>query len=200
MIDNSAIIIRDWKRALKGDVTVCDNYGVRIEITECITRYLWAREHISRGPTLDIPCGSGFGTAILSEKTTLAIGMDIDPNKIKICQESYPFGLYFEGDMLDTTFSDGRFMNIISIEGIEHVDNTDVYLRETKRLLADGGVFICSTANIAMHGMGNPCSHHKYAWDKEEFEEILESHFRVEKIEPIDCGRGVTSWIALCRK
>jgi len=199
MKDNSAIIIRDWKRALDGDRSVCDNYGVPIEIEECIERYLWAKDNISTGLTLDAPCGSGFGTAILNDKN-MTLGMDIDPDKIKICQESYPFGLYFKGDVLDTTFSDGRFANVVSIEGIEHLESVDAYLREVKRLLCDNGVFVCSTANKLMHGMGNPCSHHKYAWDKEEFKEVLEKHFRIEKMEPIDCGRGVTSWIALCRK
>ena len=199
MIDNSAIIIRDWKRALEGDVSVCDNYAATIEIEECIGRYIRAREHIKGGPTLDVPCGSGFGTSILSEKT-MTFGMDIDPDKIKICQESYPYGLYIEGDMLNTTFSDGRFMNVVSVEGIEHVEDTDGYLREIYRILDDDGIFVCTTANKGMHGMGHPCSCHIYAWHKDEFQVILERKFKVKKMEDFASRRGVTSWVAVCTK
>jgi 2-polyprenyl-3-methyl-5-hydroxy-6-metoxy-1,4-benzoquinol methylase len=198
MIDD-AIIIRDWKKALEGDYSVCENWGAHAEVEEHLARYVCASERIKRGIVLDVPCGSGYGTALLSEKS-MTVGIDIDGDKIALCHELYPFGIYFEADMMETTFSDGRFSSIVSLEGIEHVNNTDGFLREIKRLLDDDGVFLCSTPNKAMHGLGDPKSGHKHVWHKDEFKEILERHFGNVVVDEQKSSRGVTGWLAECRK
>lgn len=200
MKDKSAIIIPDWKKAQKGEIEGCDNFGLPIEINECIERYKWAKKNIVKGKTLDAPCGNGYGTSILSGKNKDTIGLDIDPDKIEACQGFYPKCEYIQGNMLNTVFSDNEFKNVVAIEGIEHLPDVEAYLIEVERILAKNGRFICSTANVEMHGMGHPKSKHLHAWNRDQFVAILSRHFEVMKVEPIDCGRGITSWIVKCKK
>ena len=94
---------------------------------------------------LDAPCG---GTAALTlaliERGFDAVGADVD------AEAETRLGQAFAKVNLDEAFPwpDGTFDVTISTEGIEHLENHFLFLREMCRILKPSGLLILSTPNI----------------------------------------------------
>jgi SAM-dependent methyltransferase len=85
------------------------------------------------GRTLDIGCGSKpYENLFDSEKY---IGMDIEVTGHK--HTSSDIDVYYNG--VTIPFSDNSFDSIVCFEVLEHVFNTDVFLKEACRVLKPGG-------------------------------------------------------------
>ncbi len=82
---------------------------------------------------------------------------------------------------LKNLFADGFFDAIVSMETIEHLEQYQDYLAECKRVLKEGGLFICSTP-LKYHDIPEPAKpnpYHAHEFYLEEFQELL-SHFFAE--------------------
>ncbi|MBO2452517.1 class I SAM-dependent methyltransferase [Actinomadura barringtoniae] len=74
-----------------------------------------------RGPVADVGCGSGRITGFLVELGVDAFGIDLSPELVRLCRESYP-GLRFEvGSMLDLGLEPGALGGIVAWYSIIHV-------------------------------------------------------------------------------
>jgi len=122
----------------------------------------------------DLPCGAGMFSARLSQ-----LGMDVTAVDLEAVE---PF--YFDKARrvladanLILPFADGEFDALVSIEGIEHLENPSFFVRECARLVKPGGLVILSTPNVdsyrsrrstyvhGFHKYFKPVSaHHKMAW------------------------------------
>lgn len=95
---------------------------------------------------LDLACGSGFGTKILSEKAKSVIGIDNDLEIIKSANanlRSDRIG-FIDADAFDLPFASGSLDCVVAFEIIEHIDPIAL-LSEIRRVLKPGGTVILST-------------------------------------------------------
>ena len=93
---------------------------------------------------LDAPCGDGSLTATLRQAGYDAHGIDINSSGAALLD-----GAYHDGDLnRRLPFPDAAFDAVLSIEGIEHLENRYTFLREVRRVLKPKGRLILTTPNI----------------------------------------------------
>jgi 2-polyprenyl-3-methyl-5-hydroxy-6-metoxy-1,4-benzoquinol methylase len=122
----------------------------------------------------DLPCGAGMFSARLAQLGAEVTAVDLEAVA--------PF--YFDASRrvladanLALPFSDGEFDALVSIEGIEHLENPSFFVRECARVVKPGGLVILSTPNVdscrsrrsayvhGFHKYFKPVSgEHKMAW------------------------------------
>jgi ubiquinone/menaquinone biosynthesis C-methylase UbiE len=130
---------------------------------------------------LDIACGEGYGTNLLSKFAKTIAGVDIDKQtvveaKLKYSAENIQFA---QGDTSNIPFPDSTFDVVVSFETIEHHDKHDEMITEIKRVLKPDGVFIISTPDKYVYtdlkGVKN--KFHVKELYKKEFVELIKRFF-----------------------
>jgi ubiquinone/menaquinone biosynthesis C-methylase UbiE len=140
-----------------------------------IERYWLALSCFSTGQrVLDIASGIGYGTAMLAEHGCEAIGADYDPELVSAARRMWGHEDFVEADALDLPFEDESFDAVVSFETIEHVNDDARFLSEMRRVLKPGGIFICSTPNVAY--TAHPPFHAR-EYSPEEFYGVVEQSF-----------------------
>jgi SAM-dependent methyltransferase len=93
---------------------------------------------------LDAPCGDGSLAATLGQAGYDAHGVDINSTGAGLLGSAY-----HDGDLNGRLpFADASFDVVLSIEGIEHLEDRFAYLRELHRVLKPQGTLILTTPNI----------------------------------------------------
>ena len=110
-------------------------------------RYGIALEYTENKVVLDIACGEGYGSNIISKNAKFVYGVDIDKctiddAKVKYKKENLTF---IEGSASLIPLKDNMFDIVVSFETIEHHDKHDEMLLEIKRVLKPDGILILST-------------------------------------------------------
>lgn len=147
------------------------------------SRYIVASEFIRGKKVLDVGCGSGNGTFLLTKKgAKYATGIDPDTNTISYART------HFQTDNLEyrimsathLDFSDKTFDIITAFEVIEHVSiiEQEKIISEIKRVLKDKGLLIISTPNQKEHPGQLFNKFHIHEMDIDEFSRLLEKHFK----------------------
>jgi len=153
--------------------------GVGGEIeAEHMHRYLFAALFCEDRDVLDVACGEGYGAALLSTVAASVVGVDIDTPTIEHARLAYPQVEFEPGSCEDIPYMRDSFDVVVSFETIEHINDQDKFLREVRRVLRPGGLFICSTpdAQVYKHPAGtNP--YHTRELSREEFEHLLSRRF-----------------------
>ena len=117
--------------------------------------YDFALKYVQGKSVLDVGCGSGYGTALLSKFSSHAIGIDISEELIRYSRKRWKRrNLEFRhvksswvGDGLP--FDECSFDVCVSFQVIEHIHpkNIEGYLLGIKKILKEGGIFVVSTPN-----------------------------------------------------
>jgi SAM-dependent methyltransferase len=124
----------------------------------------WLKGHFGNRELriLDIACGSGFGSEILSVLGH-TIGVDIDPESVEYAKSHYQNGRvkFMSGNADDPAFLDslGRFDAIVSSGTIEHLADPISFLSWIKKSLNPGGS--CVLAFPSTFTMDWAAPHHK---------------------------------------
>ena len=131
-------------------LTLDDNVLLR-EFQASLSQYTFAAGFIKGKVTLDIACGSGYGSNYLKQQgARLVVGGDISIEAIEsakqFCEGKEGIG-FVPLDATKLPFANDSFEAIVSIETLEHLPQHDKFLQECRRVLKDGGIFICSTPN-----------------------------------------------------
>jgi len=126
-----------------------------------LERYQFAKQNLVPGTLLDLACGVGYGTALMSEDPgiTRAVGVDISAAAVEYATRRYHCERvsYVCSEALE--FQPGeQFNNVVSLETIEHVDDPEGLLAHLVALLAPNGRLIASVP-VTPSVDGNP--HHK---------------------------------------
>ena len=110
-----------------------------------LARYEWALPQVG-ARVLDVACGTGYGTAILAARATLA-GLDADPGALDLARARCPDADIREGLLPELPWPDASFDTVVSFETIEHIDPDRRFIAELRRVLRPGGQLILSTPN-----------------------------------------------------
>lgn len=128
-----------------------------------LARY-WLKLHFRQRPVriLDIACGSGYGTEILSSLGE-AVGVDLDPEAVEYARNNYtnPRTSFMEGNADDFGFLEslGKFDAVVSLATVEHVADAQKYMLWIHRALHPGGVSVVCFPSVITMDWAMP--HHK---------------------------------------
>lgn len=118
-------------------------------------RYEFAKEYVKGKKVLDVACGEGYGSNILSEVADIVVGMDINAETVQLANEKYGSTklTYIVGSAEKLPFENESFDAIVSFETIEHISETaqENFLSEIKRVLRPNGLLVMSTPNKAIY-------------------------------------------------
>ena len=124
--------------------------------------------------TLDVGCGTGYGTRALAHAATAGrvFGVDrVAPDSAQRDGAAH----FARADVNALPYADGSFQRIISFQVIEHLEDPSDYLAGIARLLAPDGEAWISTPNRRTSDGVNPYHVREYVGD--ELAELLGRHF-----------------------
>ncbi len=152
---------------------------------EHMARYLFASQFVRGKDVLDIACGSGYGSRMLTESgANRVVGVDISEEAITYCRENYADSRaeFIVGGVDSIPLPDQSVDAVVSFETIEHVDaaTQGMFLREVERVLKPEGIFVASTPNTVVSPEGNPF--HLKELTPSEFRDLLGEHFPCIKL------------------
>lgn len=143
-------------------------------------RYEWAASFCQGKRVVDVPCGMGWGTSLMTGAQTLT-GIDIDPESIAEAKQRYGDKATFRvGSMAALPFAENSIDVVVCLEGIEHVpvDVGDEFLKEAARVLTPEGRLLLSSPFCTKGGhSGNP--YHVHEYQPEEIRGKLGKRFRI---------------------
>lgn len=136
-------VLRDGYHRLKRLVGADVHAHVDRVTLRHIARYLKANGFVTGRDVLDVACGSGYGSLVLSSASSYR-GVDLDPRALREARHEYPEYEFVECSIYSLPFSDGSIDAVTSFETLEHLDRPKVGMAEIARVLRQGGVFVGS--------------------------------------------------------
>ncbi len=155
-------------------------------LREHIISYVFASQFVGNKVVLDVACGNGYGSSYLMSKgARRVIGGDMAQEAIAQAKEYYrKDGIEFI--LLDATrlpYQDDSFDAVVSFETIEHIAEYEKFLSECRRVLRDGGTFICSTPNVQTPGAEKAINpYHINEFSSEQLYHLLSGYFNGMKL------------------
>jgi SAM-dependent methyltransferase len=165
---------------------------------EHLSRYKFASRYAISKLVLDTGCGAGYGTHYLSDFAARVIGIDLSEEAIEKAESAFKKDNleFMRMDCTALDFEGGMFDAVCSFEVLEHIGESDIFLSEIKRVLADDGVIMLSTPNKAVQLAGRDNPHHVREYYMDELHELLSRHFRTVELY----GEHWTSPVARFKK
>jgi glycosyltransferase involved in cell wall biosynthesis len=121
---------------------------------ENLHRYRFAKEFVKGKRVLVLVSGNGYGGFILSEDAESVTCIEKNASNVRHASSNYiKENLEFiKGSITDVPIKEEKiFEVIICFEVLEHIKEHDELMKEVKRLLKDGGIFIASAPNKYMY-------------------------------------------------
>ncbi|MEP1487164.1 MAG: class I SAM-dependent methyltransferase [Algibacter sp.] len=114
---------------------------------EHLHRYAIVNDYIKGKAVLDIACGEGYGSNLMSENAKFVFGVDIDSHAVGEAQVKYKkANIEFKvGSADNIPLDDDSIDVIVSFETIEHHNKHHEMMSEIKRVLKPEGIVIIST-------------------------------------------------------
>lgn len=114
---------------------------------EHLHRYLFTIPFIRNKRILDIACGEGYGTNLMSKYALSVVGVDIDEKTINHATKKYKRdNIGFKvGAAHKIPLNDRSVDVVVSFETLEHHDKHDEMLSEFRRILTPNGILIISS-------------------------------------------------------
>lgn len=144
-------------------------------------RYALACE-LSKGKrVLDIACGEGYGSEMLSRRAKSVVGVDIDPATVAHAIKKYhsPKMRFLEGACEKIPLPDKSVDLVVSFETLEHFEDHNKFFREIERVLDSSGILVISTPEKAAYSdkptYVNPF--HKKELNREQFLQLLSQNY-----------------------
>ena len=151
-------------------------------VPEHLHRYAIACE-LARGlDVLDVACGEGYGTMLLSKHAASAVGVDIARAAVDHATTKYTSGnlRFLQGSATAIPLATASVDVVVSFETIEHLREHDEMITEIRRVLRPGGTLIISSPDKRYYtdttGYNNPF--HLRELYCEEFRSLLGRFFK----------------------
>jgi 2-polyprenyl-3-methyl-5-hydroxy-6-metoxy-1,4-benzoquinol methylase len=164
---------------IPGKRITCETYLIHLP------RYVFTSKFIKNNmDILDIATGSGYGASYLSGKGARnVVGADRDADIVQIANINYrkPNLSFMLANAEELPFSNESFDIVCSMGTIDHLENPDKFLAGSKRIMRNGGYFICSVLNREVitpspfQQIIDPC--HKIEYSPEELADLAGRYF-----------------------
>ena len=141
--------------------------------------YEYATQFVTNNRVIDVGCGTGYGCRLMADEANQVVGIDHDADAVAYCRAHYsaPNIEFRQLDVRSLDFDD-EFDVAASFQVIEHVHDTDDFVRRMKRAVRRGGTILISTPNVRTvrrEGEGNPF--HFSEMNHEQFTTLIDRHF-----------------------
>ena len=154
-----------------------------IPLYEYLHRYRFTKEFVRGKKVLNLACGEGYGSFMLSEEADSVVGIDIDGLAInharsKHIKENLEF---VKGSVTDVPIEEEKLFDVIVyFEAMESIQKYDKLMMEVKRLLKPDGIFIVSTLNknIPSDQPHDQPTFHLKGLYFDEFKDLLSKNFK----------------------
>lgn len=146
-----------------------------------ISRYRFVQSLLPpEAKVLDIGCGVGYGSALLSRTAQSVIGIDLRPHAIAFAEQHWarPNITFLVGDALDVeSYPSEKFDVIVAFEIIEHLPDDARFIEIVATCLQPNGILCISAPNLeAMpHPEENPWHYRHYL--PAQLRSLLKQHF-----------------------
>jgi 2-polyprenyl-3-methyl-5-hydroxy-6-metoxy-1,4-benzoquinol methylase len=135
--------------ALDGERTLPDVPAENYWFRRHLAVYEWIAARVTGGRVLDLACGEGYGSEVLSRTAATVVGVDANPDAFEHARLRYVRpNLRFERGLVETFGEPGAFDVVVFLQTIEHVHEPEAVLAHLRSLLAAGGVAYVSTPNV----------------------------------------------------
>ena len=140
-------ITKTGERIIPEDIETCAEYLLYLRH---LFVYEFARSIVPKDSlVLDVGCGEGYGSHLLSQHVKKIVGLDIDVETInhasnKYCSQNCTFKIY---DGINIPYKDNIFDAVISFQVVEHIHDDMNYISEIHRVLKQKSTFIITTPN-----------------------------------------------------
>lgn len=149
-------------------------------------RYGWVAGALEGLEVLDIACGEGYGSAVLSRCAQRVLGVDISKEAVAHAQTLYgslPNLSFRQGSATDIPAPDATFDAVVSFETLEHLTQHDEMLAEIHRVLKPGGFLVISSPNKKVYSDDRDFKNEFHVKELyfHELDELLRRHFPAVK-------------------
>ncbi len=153
---------------------------------EHLHRYKFAKEFVKDKAVLDLACGEGYGSFLLSSSAKKVLGIDIDSETIKHASLKYLKDnlKFISGSMTNIPLSGEKIFDIIvCFEAVEHIKEQEQFIKEVKRLVKEDGILIISTPNTYIYSQKSDYNifknpFHLKEMGYEKFSGLLKNNFK----------------------
>jgi len=112
------------------------------------------------GSLLDVGCGTGFLAELLAPSGRFAYtGLDLSEGMIRAARaKNIPGAVFRQGTADRLPFPDGAFDVVVCSQSFHHYPRQDEAMREARRVLAPGGLYVLSDSGLG--GLGGWFDNH----------------------------------------
>ncbi len=177
--------IRKIQKKIKKLLKDQEDEGQPVDSNEPINRYKFILQFIEKtDEVLDMACGKGGGTRIISDFAKEVCGIDYEKRYIDDANKKFSksnLGFICGNDELLEKFG-GKFDKVISTHTMEHVTNDELFLKRIHFCLKINGELIIEVPRLNPYPLGCPLwPHHKREYTRDQLENLLEkTNFKIQ--------------------
>ncbi len=140
-------ITKTGERIIPEDIETCAEYLLYLRH---LFAYEFARNILPKNSlVLEVGCGEGYGSNLLSQYVEKVVGLDIDDKTIKHASNKYSSEncIFKTYNGIKIPYKDNTFDAVVSFQVIEHIQDDENYVSEILRVLKQASPFILTTPN-----------------------------------------------------
>jgi SAM-dependent methyltransferase len=139
MDGSGAAVLRVEEKLERFDL---EDQGGQLIDAEHRGRYWWAAQTAAGKDVLDVACGTGYGSEILTEAGANVTAVDLSEDALAAASARLgDQASVVRGDIRELPLADDSFDLVVCWETIEHIEEGDRALAEIKRVLRPDGVY-----------------------------------------------------------
>lgn len=172
------------ENTFKGERLVAKSEASKNILTEHLARYNLVKGS-SQNTVLDIGCGTGAGSNMLSKSFQKVYGVDISPGAIEYCKKNWKQKnmSFVIGSGISIPFPADTFDVVAAFEVFEHIKDWNKFLLELKRVTKQNGKIYISTPNKDVYSPGtkkpiNP--YHFFEMTEKQFRKAMSTYFKID--------------------